>query len=452
MRRLCYTGRAMPPITHRDASALLVALPPPALAALRAAVVCAAGSRLALVGGCVRDLALGLPLDYDLDLVLEGDAPRLARALALRLGGAVEAEHAAFGTATLRAPIGDRAALIDVTTARRESYAHPAALPTVMPASLGDDLARRDFSLNAMALEVFLAPPDALGARLLDSFGGMRDLEAGQLRVLHDASFRDDPTRILRGLRLAARRGLDWEPHTAALLQEALADDLLERTSPERVCAELCLALAEPRPDIVLQRGDQWGIALHIFPSLRWTPAQAERWQRANDQPLPNASLALGLLSYELDEAEREALRERYRLPGDAARLLREVGALKALRAALATPTLPNSQLDVLLAPFSSEAITVVRIAEYENGALASALSRYLEMLRPLAPFLNGRDLLALGMRPGPQVGKLLAQIRAAQADGALTTREESLSVCKTLGDWGNLVQLSAQIRRGLSC
>jgi tRNA nucleotidyltransferase (CCA-adding enzyme) len=420
-------------ITRRDASSLLAALPSSARALLEVAARLAAGSRLALVGGTVRDLALGLPLDYDLDLVVEGDAPAVARALAQALGGSLEAEHAAFGTATLRAKVGEREALIDITTARRETYARPATLPDVTPAALDDDLARRDFSLNAMALELLSSSALDLDARLLDPFGGMADLEAGQLRVLHDASFRDDPTRILRGLRLAARIGLDWEPHTRTLLRAALNDDMLERTGPERVQAELCLALAEPRPDRVLQLGDEWGIAQHIFPPMRWNPTQGERWQRALAEPpdLARPSLALGLLSYELDAAEREMLRARYRLPGDAARLLREVGVIKGLRAALGDPALPNSRLDALLAPFSAEAITVVEIAEREHEALAGALGRYLNVLRPLAPLLNGRDLLALGVRPGPQVGTLLARLRAAQADGLVTTREQALALAR---------------------
>jgi tRNA nucleotidyltransferase (CCA-adding enzyme) len=423
----------MPRITRRDADALFTALPSPVRSLLETAAQLAGGARLALVGGSVRDLALGLPLDYDLDLVVEGDAPRLARALTQRLGGSLEAEHAAFGTANLRATVGEREALIDVTMARRETYARPAALPDVTPAALDDDLARRDFSTNALALELFPSPALDLEARLLDPFDGMADLEAGRLRVLHDASFRDDPTRILRGLRLAARLGLAWERHTQALLQRALADGLLEQTSPERVCGELCLALAEPRLDSVLRLGDEWGIAPHIFPALRWSPGLNAIWQRALLTPSSAAptSVRLGLLTYELDAAEREALRERYRLPCDATRLLREVGALKAQREALGDPGLPNSRLDMLLAPYSVEAITVVEIAERERGIVSRALSRYLNTLRPLPPLVNGRDLLALGVRPGPQVGALLAQLRAAQADGAVTTREEALALAQ---------------------
>ncbi|MBC8078435.1 MAG: hypothetical protein H7Y32_20325 [Chloroflexales bacterium] len=213
-------------------------------------------------------------------------------------------------------------------------------------------------------------------------------------------------------------------------------DGMLERTSPERVCAELCLALAEPHPAYLLERADQSGVTPHIFPALHWTPPQHVRWQRAQlalalDVALAKPSLALGLLTYELDEPEREALRQRYRLPGDPARLLREVGSLKALRAALGDPALPNSRLDSLLAPYRVEAITVVQIAEQENDVLAGAISRYLNVLRPLAPLLNGRDLLGLGVRPGPQVGALLAQLRAAQADGVVTTRDEALELAR---------------------
>jgi tRNA nucleotidyltransferase (CCA-adding enzyme) len=385
---------------------------------------------VALVGGCVRDLALGLELRHDIDVLVQGDAVALATALAHATGGHVDAAHAAFGTATVRLRRTGGILAVDLATARAETYAHPAALPVVTPTTLEADLVRRDFSINAAALELLEQQPLA---RLLDPFGGMADLASGQLRVLHEASLRDDPTRILRGARLAARLGLTLEAKTAELLCQALAEGMLERTGAERVQTELCLALAEPQPNAVLELAASWALLPHLGP-LGWGSAQQDRWARAwphRPADLPAHTLALGLLTYDLDVVEREDLIRRYRLPGGAAKLMREIGAIGALRSELGATHLAASYLAELLQPFSLHALTIGELAE--DGTVRAAISRFLAELRPLPPLLSGRDLLDLGVAAGPQVGALLARIRAAQLDGLVRNRDEALELLRRL-------------------
>ena len=170
------------------------------------------GLRPHLVGGPVRDWLLGLPI-HDLDVVVEGDAPALARALARALDGKVIVHHR-FGTATVT--VGK--ASIDLVTARKETYPYPGALPEVQPATLADDLARRDFTVNAMALPLG-------GARdvLVDPLGGDADLKSGTIRIIHGGSFRDDPTRMFRAARYEQRLGFAMDEQTLASCRDALS-------------------------------------------------------------------------------------------------------------------------------------------------------------------------------------------------------------------------------------
>ncbi len=203
------------------------------------------------VGGMVRDLFLERDT-FDLDIVVEGEGIRFARSLAGRLQARVKG-YERFGTATITLPGGAR---VDVATARTESYDAPAALPRVTPGSIRDDLFRRDFTINAMALA--LAPGEF--GRLLDEFGGVRDIQGRRIRVLHERSFVDDPTRIFRAVRFEARLGFRIVAADERRIGEALALSLLERLEEYRVAAELRLILGEPDPSRPLLRLAQLGV------------------------------------------------------------------------------------------------------------------------------------------------------------------------------------------------
>ena len=245
----------------------------PERAALLFEIVARAGERaLYLVGGVVRDWLLGRPdgghSDHELDLMLAGpslqDAIAFARAIQAELGGELR-KHARFGTAQWRAPSG---IAVDFANARRERYPRPGQLPQPQPGTAEEDLWRRDFSVNALALQ--LSPPAAFG-QLLDPCGGQADLQQRLLRALHPASFRDDPTRILRGLRLAARLGLRWEEETARWAQESLP--ILARLSGSRLRAEIEQLFREPRPEDALTAKEADGLLPTLHPAFLTDPA-----------------------------------------------------------------------------------------------------------------------------------------------------------------------------------
>lgn len=193
------------------------------------------------VGGCVRDWRLGITTVKDLDVTVEGDGIAIARAVAHALTGTVTA-HESFGTATLRLPRGK--GRVDLASCRKEVYKRPGAYPTVSPGTLEEDLFRRDFTVNAMALAV---NPGRFGA-LVDPFGGARDLRQKRLRILHERSFLDDPSRILRGIRFVQRFRLTWERGTRRAALDALAQQALSWLNAGRLCREMERFLDEPDP------------------------------------------------------------------------------------------------------------------------------------------------------------------------------------------------------------
>jgi tRNA nucleotidyltransferase (CCA-adding enzyme) len=421
-------------------SALLAQLPPILSQTLEHVASIAQQQQISLwlVGGIVRDILMGNPIDRDLDLVIEGDAVALAHKLATTLNGQIVATHQTFGTASVTLtptsfisnpsgtdPDSSPQIVLDLAMARSETYPSPAALPLVTPATIAQDLDRRDFAINAMAVAIAATSRGLEATSVLDPFNGASDIPARVLRVLHPQSFVDDPTRILRGLRLAARIGFSFAPATRSLLNNALQQGMLEATSPDRIRTELCLALDEPRPDEVLRLGDELGITPHIFATLQWNKTLTTRLTQALPamQHSPQASLlAAGLLTYELPQTERETLITRYRLPNDVARLLRDIGKLQTLREPLAQTTHTPSKLDHLLHPFCEPALQVAQVAE--PPGIQAAIDHYLSF-RQRKPILNGHDLQQLGVAPGPELGQLLKELRAARLDGVVSNRSE---------------------------
>ncbi|MDQ2693324.1 MAG: polynucleotide adenylyltransferase, partial [Chloroflexota bacterium] len=220
------------------------------------------GLPLYIVGGAVRDLVLGRRLS-DFDVTVEGDAIGLARALAARHGGGVTA-HLKFGTAKWFLPPALKTGhdTLDLISARSETYRHPAALPAVRPGSIADDLRRRDFTINAMALRL----DGSHFCELRDELHGMEDLEKGLLRVLHPVSFIDDPTRLYRLVRYEGRYSFKIAEDTRALIPEARA--YVQKLSPQRIRHELDLILDEPNAVSILKRLDELDLLAPIHPAL----------------------------------------------------------------------------------------------------------------------------------------------------------------------------------------
>jgi tRNA nucleotidyltransferase (CCA-adding enzyme) len=381
------------------------------------------GWNLYLVGGAVRDLFLIRP-NLDLDLVLEGDAIALARNLAEIKGGEVVA-HPRFGTAKFR----QQRISLDLATARSESYPKPGALPVVTPGTIGEDLFRRDFSINAMAIHL---DPIHFGA-LLDPYGGRGDLDRGLIRVLHEKSFSDDPTRILRALRYEQRLGFHLEPNTEQLMRRDAA--VMDEVSGERLWHELQLILNEQCPEKVLSRADELGVLQKLHPALKgngWLRNRFEQARRASAAAKPSPALYLALLAYRLSEEENEDLLARLRIRGEIAKVVRQTIKLKQLTSALTKPRLAPSAIYHLVQKYPPESISAAALAS-DSRLVRQRLKLYLTELRHIKPALSGDDLQAMGISPGRKLGQVLRALHDAKLDGKVQTREQEEDLVREL-------------------
>jgi tRNA nucleotidyltransferase (CCA-adding enzyme) len=415
-------------------------LPPELLALLRDASQIAhdLGFSLYIVGGFVRDLLLNEP-NLDLDLVVEGDAIALAYALQEKYGGRVHG-HARFGTAKwiiqeMKAASGKRQALplsslishlasLDFSTARTEFYAHPSALPEVETSSIKQDLHRRDFTINTLAI---CLAPERYG-QLLDPFGGEADLRRGVIRVLHNLSFIEDPTRILRAARFEQRFGFKIEPRTARLIDDARA--MFARVSGDRIRHEFNLIWREREPEKALARAHELGALTAIFNQLDFTDWHAGKFRqaRATEEP-PSGLTHLGLLAWHLTPSLALEFCHRLRLANTECETLRQTLALRAeAEPRLNVETLTPSAIYHLLAEYGDPALAIFALAT-DLERVRERVTLFRTRLRAVTPELTGNDLKCMGIRPGPQYRTILERLRDARLDGAISTRaaEEEL-------------------------
>jgi tRNA nucleotidyltransferase (CCA-adding enzyme) len=362
---------------------------PPAVSAL------AGEDAVYVVGGAVRDVLLGR-VPHELDFVVEGDAVAVARRAAERLGGDVIV-HDRFGTATVTAP----EATFDLAGARRERYERPGALPDVeLGASLDEDLARRDFTVNAIALHL-------ADGELTFHAGAERDLEAHLLRVLHDRSFRDDPTRLLRLARYAARLGFAAEPETDRLAAEAVAGGAIDAVTGSRLGAELRLLLGEPQPEALLAL-ERHGLGRALLGDA-FAPS-GDLIARAMTFSTPRPDLA-ALMTTGFDTARLDDLA----FPASERDVL-----------AAPVPALDDGMSDVELwrrlrrVPLEAVAVAGARGAE-------AAATRWLEDVRHRRLAIDGHDIVAAGLE-GPAVGAALEAAMRAMLEGRADSREEQLA------------------------
>lgn len=368
------------------------------------------------MGGPVRDALLGRPVK-DLDFSVEGDAPALAQRLAAELAGQTIV-HPRFGTATVVAD-GLR---IDLVTARCETYAHPGALPRVTPSDIRHDLARRDFSINAMAIPLAGDP-----SLVLDHWGGLEDLRLGVVRTLHNGSFTDDPTRVFRAVRYEQRLGFRIDEQTLGQLKDAVDQGRLAALSPDRLRHELERILEEENPGLALARCLELGVLQALHPALNnldklerlnVSTGETKTGREAAVSPqLPMVYLAA--LVSALSEQEGEELISRLNMPETWRRVVRDTIRLQAMADELNDDSLPPSRLVHLLENISVEAVTALGVTS-EKVAVNQGLHRFLMELRHIGPGLDGRDLLQLGVPPGPLVGRILSRLRDAVLDGRL--------------------------------
>ena len=449
---------AAPRRTETLDTSMAASLPLPLLDLLKEAGAAANALSFPLyaVGGFVRDLLLGQP-NFDVDLVVEGDAIRLAQALAQRLGGRVRS-HRRFGTAKWILPEtlmlagddgtpyagSDLPESLDFVTARTEFYEHPTALPTIERSSIKQDLHRRDFTINTLAVRL---TPDHWG-ELLDFYGGREDLDAGNIRVLHSLSFVEDPTRILRAARFEQRFRFHLEPRTQELIAGAL--DLLDRVSAERVRHELELILSEAEPERALCRLDEMAVLARLHPQLRcdsWFKAKAVELRAAlelvvhpqNQTPAamtlaPGAAprLYLALLTYPLPAAAAAEFTARFHIRKEYRDLMLEVHKLAAQIDNLGSNDIRSSAIVRALDESSEDARLVLRVA-CDNWLVRQRLDLYQRRLRHIRPVLDGDDLRRMGVDPGRIYRLILERLRDARLDGEIETRAQEEALVRAM-------------------
>lgn len=444
-------GEAIPARNTEIARRLEEALPPTLMALVRAIgrIAQSLGLNLYIVGGFVRDLLLGTPT-IDVDFVVEGDAISLTCALQQTFGGDTRS-HGRFGTGkwlidpttwhniarqldTWSADPDQLPSHIDFATARTEFYDRPSALPEVERSSIKHDLHRRDFTINTLAIRL---DPENFG-QLLDFYEGEADLQEKRIRVLHSLSFVDDPTRILRAVRLEQRLGFQIEPRTEELIGHALP--LLERVSGDRIRHEIELILAEPTPENALCRLDELTVLKSLHPDLRcdeWVAETFQALRQAVSQPLwtelgdgfdlelPYFAVLTYRLTWDAIRATCKRLRVQRRTVDD----LAQIQALREQIDSLSQPG-PPSQIATLLDKTNDQALVTLWAAEPSTRDRVVDYARRLRYVRPVA---DGQALKAHGLKPGPLFGQILNALRDAWLDGEIKTSDEEEALLEAL-------------------
>lgn len=396
---------------------------------------------LYIVGGFVRDLLLGEP-SVDFDLVIEVDAIELAHSLKAEYGGRVSC-HRRFGTAkwwldhesqSLLKALGNSKAKVkelpqslDFVTARTEFYSHPTALPSVERGSIKLDLHRRDFTINTLALRL----DGRFYGQLLDHWGGGRDLRHGLIRVLHSISFVDDPTRILRAVRLEQRLGFEIETRTLELLKQALP--LLDRVSGERVHHEMIQIYKEIRLPQIMKRLQELGILEAIHPALKWDAWLEARFDETEAfVPFPTWDLDViptkeflfdALLSFRLSTDDAVAVCDRLHLSSVEKGDILEANRLGRELPGLAKSALPSELVSQMDGSRAGALVATWLAIEYVK--VRDAIDHYLAEWRKITPNTDGDILRNLGLPPGPAYRQILWNLRAAWIDGSISSPEE---------------------------
>ena len=394
------------------------------------------GVALFIVGGFVRDLILGSP-SVDFDLVVEGDAIQLGEALAAKHGGQVSS-HRRFGTAKWQLDLKNEQLIrglglepeelpetVDFVSARTEFYSHPTALPSVTEGSIKLDLHRRDFSINTLALRL----DGAHYGQLLDPWGGGKDIRDRHIRVLHSLSFVDDPTRMLRAVRLEQRLGFTIESRTLELLERALP--LLDSVSGERIRSEIRAILREPNFGPIMRRLTELGLLRAIYPALAWDDWIEARAYAARNYSMPSdwrlesaptlSELFYALWLYRLSASEAAAVCERLHLSQSEAAI-----AMKAGRQMCnLEDEQPPSEWVRCLEAMPEASLVAMWLALEDRGKQRAIVEKYLSDWRWVEPTADGEVLREMGLKPGPAYRRILGELRAAWLDGELSSADD---------------------------
>jgi tRNA nucleotidyltransferase (CCA-adding enzyme) len=377
-----------------------------------------------LVGGSVRDLLLGNPVK-DFDIVIEGNAIQLGKSLVENFGGKLT-PHEKFHTAIWHTPsnFNLQPSTLDLITARSETYANPGTLPTVKPSTMEDDLRRRDFTVNAMAIRI---DGDHFG-ELLDPLNGQSDLEKKLIRILHPKSFTDDPTRIFRAIRYAARYSFDIEPSTLTLINpESLS--VISKLSGERIRHELDLIFEEENSLQMILHAGELGMFKHIHTNL---PAFNHEYstflEMDTELDIPASRTTMGYMLWLMDVPDEKILSIARRLDFTSD-LTHTVWGASKLKQSL--PFLANTNPSTWV--LALEKLPLLSVYAVYLVTSEKPLLNYISLWRHVKAQTTGDNLKALGLEPGPRYGEILTQLRAAWLDGDVKNKKEEEELLQSL-------------------
>jgi tRNA nucleotidyltransferase (CCA-adding enzyme) len=383
-----------------------------------------------LVGGSIRDLLRG-ESNLDIDIVIEGDGIAFARWLGKRLNVKVKS-HKRFGTAVVITDF----LKFDVATARTEFYDSPAALPQVEMSSIKKDLYRRDFTINTMAIKL---NPEHFG-KLIDYFGGQRDIKEKTIRILHNLSFIEDPTRAFRAIRFSERFGFKISKHTINLIKTAVRINLFNKLSGTRMYDELNLLFLETEPIKAIKRLDEFDLLKFIHPHLTITKSLDETFEAIQEtfawfkllffeEELNKSHLFLMALFEELQSQERTEALKRLFVPPTARREILE-GIMESQNALSKLQKASQKGIYYTLRPLNLQTI-LFTMSTARDKEQKKAISLYLTTLRKIKPELTGKDLQAMGYTPGPQFRKILTSLLEARLERQVKSREGEIKFVK---------------------
>ena len=393
------------------------------------------GLRAYIVGGVVRDMILDRK-NLDIDIVTEGPAIPFARSVAKAAGSKITV-YPRFGTATLQWSFGLR---LDFVAARQEFYPHPGALPQVRPGTLRDDLFRRDFTINAMAV---CLNKDGWG-QLVDEFGGLSDLREKKIRVLHERSFMDDPTRILRAVRFEQRLRFHIEPWTLGLLKQALRpvgflreEKVFDNVKPPRYFTEFKKMLAEQQPDRHLARLQELG----ALPVIDATPGTDFRLLTQVQQRLRRISkditcnrwlIHLMAITETMRGAKLQAFLRKFPFRKEERESILQAARSKNILRKLAAPGLSRIQVYGILRPLHQDAVVYLQVRTLQKK-VTERIGRYLHHDAGMQVDIDGEDLKRLGVSPGKKIGAILQKVLCMKIDGRVKDREQQLAAAAAL-------------------
>jgi len=389
-----------------------------------------------MVGGFVRDLFLGIK-NYDLDIVVEGEGIKFARDLSRDSGGRIKS-HEKFGTAIVILTDGFK---IDVATARREFYEYPAAFPKVELSSIKKDLYRRDFTINAMAIQL----NQKYFGKLIDFFGGQKDLRKGIIRVLYNLSFVEDPARIIRAIRFEQRYNFKMDRTTEDFLKKAIDDKLLSRLRKKRITEELILILKEENPLKSLKRMEELGALKYILPKVELKEQTVKRLNKVKDNysfwecNMPDEKIQLWMVYFccLLKNIEKNQVQRIFKSLIFKQKSLNNMNYIylnldQIIKFISQKDKISPSNIYIKLRGLLNEALFLA-IMESNNDIAKERIVNYLIKYKKESLYISGKELKELQIEPGPIYSQILNKLLCAQLDGEVKNKKDEIKFAKNI-------------------